>query len=216
MVLVAANLLLFGLEVLWGGSTNPGTLVAMGANLGWSALAAEPWRLLSCAFLHIGLLHLAMNMAVLYGLGQRLEPALGPARFIVLYTLSAAAGSVVSALRHDLMLSAGASGAVWGLMVAETVALLQIRRRLPPGETIDLRVLMQPLVINLGVSFLPGVDLWAHLGGGLAGGALLGSGLVSPWRPAGPLWRVGGWAAAALLAASVAAALQAGRPWAPP
>ena len=126
--LVAVNAAMFGLETLWGGSESFNTLSRMGANSGRVGLYSEPWRILSSAFLHIGPVHLLLNMWALVAFGRNLERALGPRRFLVLYGACAAGGGLVSALTHEEGLAAGASGAVWGLMVAEVVWLWRLQR----------------------------------------------------------------------------------------
>src|SRR6185503_10317274 len=111
----------FALQELWGGSESGELLYRMGANLGRLGLTQEPWRLLSSAFLHIGVVHLLANMWALYVFGRVLERVLGPARLLVLYGVAALGGGLLSALVHARSLAAGASGAVWGLMCAEVM-----------------------------------------------------------------------------------------------
>jgi membrane associated rhomboid family serine protease len=209
--LVAVNAALFGLETLWGGSQSSFTLFRMGANLGRIGLFHEPWRILSSAFLHIGPVHLLLNMWALVAFGRNLERALGPRRFLVLYGACAAGGGLVSALTHEATLAAGASGAVWGLMVAEVVWLWRLQRA-PGAPQVHWGVVLQPLVINLLYSFTPGIDIAGHLGGGLTGGILVWTGLFAA-RPEGPAWRAAAWICAAILSASVAVALARGRAW---
>src|SRR5260221_10776512 len=107
-----------GLETLWGGSDHVATLWRMGANSRQAVMAGEVWRLFSSAFLHIGVLHVAVNLWCLWALGPFIEKVLGPPRFLILYSLSALAGSLASVAVGRAMFSAGASGAIWGLMVA--------------------------------------------------------------------------------------------------
>jgi membrane associated rhomboid family serine protease len=211
--LIAANVAVFALEEWWGGSEWSPTLYRMGAVVGRSALAGEPWRVLASAFLHIGLVHLLANMWALYVFGHFLEVILGPWRLLVLYGAAALGGGLSSTLTHDQYLAAGASGAVWGLMVAELVVLLW------PKVLFDDVVfnvskwsVLQPLVLNLLISMAPGIDLMAHLGGGVAGGLIMASGVLArdpearSWRPAAAL-------SAAAMAACVSLAIAHGRPW---
>jgi rhomboid protease GluP len=209
--LLAANVAMFGLQTLWGGSDSGPTLLRMGANVGRIGLLEEPWRLLSSAFLHIGVLHLALNMWALWIFGSALERILGPARLIVLYGVSALGGGLLSALVHPRYLAAGASGAVWGLMAAELVLILRLRRLHGPEAVPGGWSVLQPMVINLLFSLAPGIDLAAHLGGGITGAIfLLGftrrSWIQRDWKPAAL-------ATALLMAASVGLALWSGRPW---
>lgn len=209
IALVAVNVVLFLMEGAWGGSGNWKTLVRMGANVGREGLVTEPWRVLSSAFLHGSTAHVAMNMYALFVLGTFLERVLGRARFLVIYAVSALVGGLLSAVAHEAEIGVGASGAVWGLMISQIVLLARLRR----DVQVSWGQLTQPLVINLAISFIPGIDLAAHLGGGIAGGLLT---LLVPRRPVGTddrAWRP--WAAigVVLMFASVVTALLMGRPW---
>jgi rhomboid protease GluP len=210
--LAAAIVAMFVMEVAWGGSQSRDTLLHMGANVPVLVRRGEWWRLFSAAFLHIGLVHVAVNLWVLYVLGPFLEKILGSARFLVLYGISALAGSLASVWVSRAGLSAGASGALWGLMVAAFALSLRPQGLLPQAVADTLRGrTWQPLVVNTVISFVPGIDLFAHFGGGIAGGALVLSGFLGSARP--PLVR----AAAAILGLAMALALVLallhGRPW---
>ena len=126
----------------------------------------EYYRLLTSAFLHAGPLHILLNMVALAQLGPVLESALGRARFLALYVLSALGGSVLSFVLSDpLQLGVGASGAIFGLFGAYYVVV----RRLG-GET---RSIVTLLVINLVITFtIPIIDWRAHLGGLVTGAAV--------------------------------------------
>ncbi len=123
----------------------------------------ELYRLLTAAFLHAGVFHLAMNMLALASVGPILESALGRARFTVLYLLSALGGSTLSYLLSDpRQLGVGASGAIFGLFGAYYVVV----RRLG-GPTQQILVL---LGVNLVITFSVRIIDWrAHLGGLLVG-----------------------------------------------
>lgn len=211
--LVILNVVLFGLELLWGGGSAPSALHRMGAGLGRAGLAHEPWRIVSAAFLHVHVIHLVLNMWALVVFGRLLERMLGTQRFLVLYALSAAGGGLASSLAHAQILSAGASGAVWGLMTAQIAIMLRLKW-LHGAQQVPVRtwLLVQPLVVNLLISLLPFIDLAAHLGGGVVGAGLILSGLMWGPRPA-PAWRTAGWAAALAMAGCLTMALAQGRPW---
>jgi membrane associated rhomboid family serine protease len=223
--LVAVLGTLFVLEELWGGSETVPTLVRMGGNTE-ATLAGEPWRLLSSALLHAGWFHVGVNGFVLLVLGGFIEKVLGAARYGVLLGAAAVGGSLASALLSSAPLSVGASGAIWGVLGA--AAALSWR----PGQVIPAvmvgplrRNAMINLIINLAVSFHPQVDVWAHLGGGLVGAALVLGGVLtrgvsrpSAEAPAAPAPKGRGFTIAAgvmlgLAAASLAAAWSTDRPW---
>ena len=123
----------------------------------------EYYRLLTAAFLHQNLLHLALNMFAIFLFGPPLEAALGRVRFTVLYLISALGGTAASyAFSRPDGASLGASGAVFGLLGA----FLVINRRM--GQ--DTSGVLVLLGINLVFGFsVGGIDWRAHLGGLFAG-----------------------------------------------
>ena len=127
----------------------------------------ELWRLVTSGFLHYGLTHLLFNMLSLYFLGSMLEPAIGRARYLVIYFVSMLAGSFGGVLLQSPGdVGAGASGAVFGLMAA---ALVVLRSR-----GIDPMASGLPFWLGLNLIFtfsIANISIGAHLGG-LAGGAL--------------------------------------------
>lgn len=130
-------------------------------------IPAEPWRMLTAAFLHsVGSpLHIAFNMYALFILGRFLEPAIGRSRFLALYIVSALGGSVgVLFLSSPLQSVVGASGAVFGLFGA-----LFVVQRKRGG---DIRQIVVLVGINAVLGFvLPGIAWQAHLGGLVVGAA---------------------------------------------
>ena len=96
-------------------------LLRWGADFGPRTLSGEPWRLLTSTFLHFGIIHLALNMWCLWALGTLAEPLFGWAAFLLLYLLSGLGGSVLSMLVHPMVVSAGASGAVFEMSGIEPV-----------------------------------------------------------------------------------------------
>ena len=212
--LTAAIVVVFLLESFWGGSAFSPTLYRMGADVP-GTLRSEPYRLFAAAFLHIGIVHLLVNLWALWVFGDFLERVLGTTVFLVLYALSALVGSLVSLAFGTAGLSAGASGALWGLMVGGFV--LSYWGGLPPALKARIRARgWQPILVNLAISFAPGIALSAHAGGGIAGGALvLAWNLVPEERDAGvrrvltPLAVL----LCVLMAVSVVWAVVAGRPW---
>lgn len=156
----------------WG-PRQPEALLLLGARHDLS-LATQPWRLLSCAWLHGGPLHLLLNGLALYGLGRICETLYGPARLLALFVASALAGSLLS-WAGGVPLSVGASGAVFGLLGAGLVFGMRHRSDLPPELQKVLGWSLAPwIALNLAIGLLPmlPIDNWAHLGG-LGAGALL-------------------------------------------
>ena len=123
----------------------------------------EPWRILTAALVHGSFWHLGLNMLALWMIGRSLEPLLGRGRFVTLYLLSAAGGSVGVALLSFMTPVVGASGAIFGLFGA----LIVIGRHI--GANIAGIAIV--LAINLAIGFVPGMGVsWqAHIGGLVVG-----------------------------------------------
>ncbi|MDV8000132.1 rhomboid family intramembrane serine protease [Rhodococcus sp. IEGM 1408] len=122
----------------------------------------EWWRLLTSAFQHFGPVHILLNMYMLWILGVGIERSIGHLRFLALYLVSALGGSVAVMFFSQNALTAGASGAIFGLMGAYAIVAVSMR--------LDAKGILLLLVMNIGVSFLvPGVSLAAHLGGLVVG-----------------------------------------------
>jgi membrane associated rhomboid family serine protease len=191
-----------------GPSTDIGVLLRAGAMFRDYIDHGERWRLISCIFIHIGGLHLVLNTTGLWVLGRITEDMFGAARMLAIFAVAGIAGSTTSYLASGAA-SAGASGAVFGLLGAVFVEITWHRARYRQAWK---RGMWGGLVVvtlaQLGYGFLyPVVDQWAH-GAGLAAGALIGA-LLSPharWaKPAGHVAR--GLAGAFVLAAVAAGAL---------
>ncbi|HEV8581040.1 MAG TPA: rhomboid family intramembrane serine protease [Thermoanaerobaculia bacterium] len=175
---------LFVVETFQGGSTSERTLVELGANVPQLVLAGQYWRLVASMFLHIGLVHLLVNSWALYQLGSLFEILLGSFSLVVVYFLSGIAGSVASVLFIRADLSAGASGAIFGVMGALISFLLKRREMLTPQARSLLMQLLLWAGINVFLGFsIPGIDNAAHLGGAAAG-FVLGLGVRPRFRPA--------------------------------
>ncbi len=130
-------------------------------------VAHQYWRLVTSAFLHESILHIGFNMYLLYLLGLMLEPAIGSARFAVIYSVALLAGSF-GALAATAAPSLGASGAIFGLMGA---AAVELRAR---GFSVMQSGIGGLIIFNLILSFsLANISVGAHIGG-LIGGALAG------------------------------------------
>jgi rhomboid protease GluP len=174
-ILVYANLLVFLLMALSGVNVflpSGEDLLNWGANFKPITAAGQGWRLLTCCFVHIGVLHLLMNLYALVYIGALLEPLLGTVRFLAGYVLTGIAASLTSFYWHDATVSAGASGAIFGLygifLALLTTDLIEKETRKP---------LLSSVVVFVGFNLLNGlkggIDNAAHLGG-LVSGLLIG------------------------------------------
>ena len=162
-VLIGINVALFMLQVATNDRvTNRFAMQGLAV-----AFEGEWWRLMTSAFLHTGITHIALNMLALWFIGGAIEPRLGRWRYLTVYLLSALGGSVLSyAVDSPLQSSVGASGAVFGLFGA--LFVLMRRLRFEVGGLISI------IVINVVIGFLPGLNInWrAHLGGLIIGTVL--------------------------------------------
>lgn len=141
----------------------------------------EWYRLISSGFLHFGILHVGMNMFLLWQLGQLLEPALGRSRFALLYFAAMLGGSAGALALSPNAITGGASGAVFGLMAASAVGLHQ--RGVNPMRT----GIGATLMLNLLITFaIPGISVGGHLGGAVMGAAV-GYAMLEPrWARTAP------------------------------
>jgi membrane associated rhomboid family serine protease len=129
-------------------------------------------------------IHIAFNMYFLYVLGPMLEPALGRVNYLLLYMASLLGGSLGVILFDSGGITAGASGAVFGLLAAATVGLW--RRGINPFST----GIGTTLILNLIITFtISGISIGGHIGGALAG-AVCGAVMLAPAYRRGPSWTV--------------------------
>lgn len=176
--LIALNVLVFLVNLAQGAALtqNAGELYFDGSLIGLARLpdgavigvgAGDWWRTVTSMFLHGNLLHLALNMLMLWWIGTPMEQTLGRGRFLALYFVSGLAGSAGA-----LLLTApnrptvGASGAIFGILGAALVFERQ-RNYVLGGSALAI------IAFNVILSFRPGISLGGHLGG-LAGGVLIG------------------------------------------
>ncbi|KAK2985120.1 hypothetical protein RJ640_022998 [Escallonia rubra] len=145
------------------------TLEKLGA-LEWTKVVHghQGWRLLSCIWLHAGVVHLVINMVCLVFIGIRLEQQFGFVRIGVIYLLSGFGGSVLSALFIQKYISVGASGALFGLLGAMLSELIT-NWTIYTNRAAAVFTLLIVVIINLAVGILPHVDNFAHIGGFLTG-----------------------------------------------
>lgn len=221
-VLIGLCVLVYVLQVVTGGALTDAWLMDP------QVAGSEPWRLITSGFLHSQAfafpVHLLFNMYALWVFGPPLESFLGRARYLVLYLLAAAGGSVAEVLNYQLIIltrggiveathgfihaspSLGASGAVFGLMGAIVVARRAIGLRLGP--------LLIIVAINLGIGFVvPGIAWQAHLGGFAIGAAVMAVYLATRRREHRTRQVLGVAGVAAGMAAVVALCAATGAPY---
>lgn len=158
-------------------------LVDWGANYKPLTLDGQWWRLLTSCFLHIGILHLAVNMYSLLSVGILLENMLGRAQYLIAYLACGLAGSAASLWWHEATVSAGASGAIFG-MFGLFYGWVTTSHRLSSAEKkAQLASAGTFLAFNLFMGLSGRIDNAAHIGG-LIGGIIIGL-LVSKWHHAG-------------------------------
>lgn len=143
-------------------------LAKFGANNILLIKNGEMWRLLTCAFLHVGLIHLVVNMYSLRVIGPSVEGLIGKGKFVFIYLISAISASLMSLVFVDSnIVSVGASGAIFGLMGA--LLYFGYHYRLYLNDAIKTQII--PVILfNLIIGFMmPGIDNGAHIGGLIGG-----------------------------------------------
>lgn len=167
------QVIVFGWEILQGGSENISALVAAGAKVNGLVAQGQWWRLITPIFVHIGWQHILINFLTLYFMGQQLEFLYGPLKFIGLYLLSGIGGNLMSfAFGSSASLSAGASTSLFGLFGLYVTLGLIFRKNEVIRQWAQQFLLL--IILNLGTDiFMGGIDIWGHIGGALTG-CLLG------------------------------------------
>jgi rhomboid protease GluP len=170
--LIAINVVVFLIMAISGVSlvspTGP-DIINWGGNYGPFTKNGDWWRLISCMFVHVGIVHLLFNMYALLTVGVFLEPILGKTRYLIAYFSTGVVASVVSTWwNNESIVSAGASGAVFGMyglflaLLSSNLIPKQIRKQL-----------LQGIAIFVGYNLLnglkSGIDNAAHIGGLISG-----------------------------------------------
>ncbi len=182
--LIVLNVLVFlGMAATGVSLTEPTALqlVHWGANYGPLTVSGQGWRLLTACFLHIGFIHIAFNMYVLYQVGPFTERLFGPWRYLFVYLAAGIGGNVLGLVLHPNIVSAGASGAIFGVYGGLLAFLLRQRAIMRPDAA---KSVAKSAIFFLGYNLVYGIvsphtDLTAHLGG-LVVGFVVGYALASP------------------------------------
>ena len=175
MAVIAANIIVFAVMSIFGNTLDAQYMAEHGAMYPpYVAENGQYWRMFTSMFMHFGLMHILNNMIMLGAVGRIVEIAMGHVRFLIAYIVAGICGSVLSyamMLRNnDYAVSAGASGAIFG-MVGALVWIVVANRGFYEGISRQQVIFMVILMIYYGVS-TSGVDNWDHLGG-LAGGFII-------------------------------------------
>lgn len=161
--LIAINVVVYLAAAL---QAHTSALTAVNSRILWNGGLYEPkvadgeyWRLITSGFLHLSIIHIAANMISLLLIGVQLEKFMGTARFTGVYFVSMLGGAAAVLWFGDIhTLTAGASGAIYGLLGALLVIVL--RGGQPPTQVLVI------IALNLFITFaVPGISLWDHLGG---------------------------------------------------
>ena len=164
-LVIALNIIIYYIVLTNGGITTQ-NLVRFGALVPELVSNGEVYRMFSAIFLHVGILHLTLNMVSLYVFGSRIEKYYSRASFALIYTFSGFLGSLGS-LILSRTISVGASGAIFGLLGACAVMAKFIKKDVG-GLTYQTMIIF--IIINLSIgATLPNVDNFGHIGGLLGG-----------------------------------------------
>jgi membrane associated rhomboid family serine protease len=166
--LIGLNAIVFIAELLSGGPAglgDSGGLINDGGTHGPSIADGEWWRVVTGGFLHAGIIHLLLNMYVLYIAGSILEPSIGTPRFLGIYFVGLLGGALGALLIDPNTTTVGASGAIFGLMAA-VIVVARGRGIEEVASQFGLFV-----VLNLVLTFsIPGISIGGHIGGLIGGG----------------------------------------------
>lgn len=178
LLIIACIIVFISMYIIGAGSEDANTLIMFGANVKYLVQNGEIWRLFTSMFLHVGILHLIVNMYALNVIGRELEGIMGKLKFTLIYLGSGIVGSLFSVVLND-SISAGASGAIFGLM--GSLLYFGYHYRLYLGSVLKTQII-PVIVLNLLIGFLStGIDNFAHIGG-LIGGYLLTMALGIPGK----------------------------------
>lgn len=179
IAIMIINIIIFVLMYIFGkGSEDSSTLIKFGANVGSLTRGGDYYRLITSAFLHIGVIHLLCNLYSLFMVGPTVEYFYGKFKFILIYLYSAITASLFVLIFHgNNTITAGASGAIFGLLGALLYFGYKYRGYI--GNRI-IGSVISVILLNLFIGFTsPGISNAAHIGGllgGLAISYMLGAG----------------------------------------
>ncbi|NEC59418.1 rhomboid family intramembrane serine protease [Amycolatopsis rubida] len=177
--LIAVNVVIFLITVIQAKSLFDNNLALLQVRLYLQPVltlgAGEWWRVFTSGFLHYGPIHIAANAFSLWMIGRALEQVFGKIRYLALYFVSMLGASTAVLLFGDGTPTVGASGAIFGLLGSYAVITLKLR--------LNPTALLINLVINAYITFsIPGISIWAHVGGLVTGALVTAAMLYAPAR----------------------------------
>ena len=181
--LIAITMLVFLVQYFSQQILGIDLVLEYGAKIREAIAAGQVWRLITPVFIHIGLWHFFVNMYSLYVLGPAVERFFGSARMLAFYMISGIGGVALSSLLSNNP-SAGASGAIFGLLGALVAFLFRHRKVFGRQGMQQFRHLLLVALLNLFLGLMPGIDNWGHMGGLISGALVtyfLGPNLEVQW-----------------------------------
>lgn len=179
--LIALTVLVYLLQLYTQARTGEDLPALFGAKINSLIYQGQFWRLLTPVFLHLSILHIGINMWMLYLMGRALEPFYGHTRFLLLYLTGAFTGNVFSFIFQPNP-SVGAAAGLFSLLIAYGVLVLQNRAVIGERSKRMLMDIAIVVLLNLSIGLIPRVDISMGIGGFFGG-------LAYAWF-AGPLWGV--------------------------
>lgn len=168
-ILIGLNIFIFIITAYLSGdimNSNINVLINLGAKDNALIMQGQYYRLITCMFLHGGLIHVALNMYSLFCIGPLVEKVYGRIKYIIIYFISGILCSYFS-FKFSSDVSIGASGAIFGLLAAILIFALVMKNSINKGFIFNI---LSIIGINLYLGFsLPNVDNYGHLGGLLGG-----------------------------------------------
>lgn len=172
--LMIINIIVFVLMTLNGGSQSIENLIKFGANSKILVAQGQWWRLFTASFIHIGFFHILFNMYFFYSLGPLFERLFGSVNFLIIYLIAGVFGNLLSfAFGSPYTVSAGASTSLYG-MLGLAIGMMATYKNDEIIRSFGASFI-SVVVINVVYSLLaPGVGVYGHLGGFIAGFLLAG------------------------------------------
>ena len=174
IILIAAFLGAFGIELTTHAGGNEALLLKLGALPNNGELHSQYWRLVTYSFLHFNAWHLLVNVMLLLWIGRVVESRVNIVDAVAIYVSSVLCSAAMILLVHHLYpktgATMGASGGIFGLLAAALI--ISYRQKPEPVDGQSRTLLWIALVAGFGISFLPGISMAGHVGG-LIGGAVV-------------------------------------------